>query len=998
MRLHRLEVTAFGPFAETVHVDFDQLSEAGLFLLSGPTGSGKTSVLDAVCFALYGDVPGDRNTAKRLRSDQADPGTAPEVSLEATLSGRRFRIVRSPAWERPKKRGTGLTTEQPSVRIDERVDGAWLTQSTRLDETGHLVTRLVGMNVAQFTQVAMLPQGRFQAFLRARSDERHKLLQQLFRTGRFDEVERWLRDRRLELRRSAEVAHRVLADLVSRVSETVDSPLPDTWDVQDLAVPAADGSLLGWVAGLVERSCREEVEGAAAALDATRAEAESRHAVEETRALVARRTRVDAALVEHRELVDQAAQVGADKAALDAARRAATVVPVHRLATQATRTREQSVDTAVAACTHAAETLDLLFVDRPSLETAVEEAAESAARVTAALPREAALAEVRHAVHADERRAVDLRERIEGAVRATETLPARIDTLRGEVDEARAAVTAAEALQGLVTDLTTRSAAHALVRRLREELTVARIDLDAAHATALLRWEELLDLREARLEGMAAEIAGALVVGDSCPVCGSAEHPHRASSAPGAPDAAAEKAALRVLDDAKSTEHARDQRVRELLTRIAVAEQTAGPESPAVVTDRLDATNDELTRVRQVASAAITRSRELAEAETRLHRLTRELAELRVEASALESGLAHRRDQALALHEEVASLLRGTDATELSTLQDQLKGRASAGRAACDALDRLRSAERAEADALDGLADALAAADFSSAAEAVAADLPGAEVTALDSRVAAHERRLAAVTAVLGEPGTDEIAALPVPDLEHLVATHREALDRLGRSQAVSARARRRVERLERLSADLAEAVAVWSPLRADLDLTTSLSAFADGKSADNRLQMRLSAYVLAFRLSQVVAAANARLAGMSDQRYSLEHTGRRGAGETRGGLSILVRDDWSGETRDPATLSGGETFVVSLALALGLADVVTQEAGGAELDTLFVDEGFGSLDADTLDDVMDTLDSLRDGGRVVGVVSHVAEMRDRIPTQLRVTKSRSGSTVEISR
>jgi exonuclease SbcC len=159
---------------------------------------------------------------------------------------------------------------------------------------------------------------------------------------------------------------------------------------------------------------------------------------------------------------------------------------------------------------------------------------------------------------------------------------------------------------------------------------------------------------------------------------------------------------------------------------------------------------------------------------------------------------------------------------------------------------------------------------------------------------------------------------------------------------------------------------------------------------------MRLSAYVLGYRLSQVVAAANERLASMSDRRYSLEHTGRRGAGERRGGLSLLVRDDWSGESRDPATLSGGETFVVSLALALGLADVIVHEVGGTTLDTLFVDEGFGSLDADTLDDVMDTLDSLRDGGRVVGVVSHVAEMRDRIPTQLVVAKARSGSTVRL--
>ena len=184
--------------------------------------------------------------------------------------------------------------------------------------------------------------------------------------------------------------------------------------------------------------------------------------------------------------------------------------------------------------------------------------------------------------------------------------------------------------------------------------------------------------------------------------------------------------------------------------------------------------------------------------------------------------------------------------------------------------------------------------------------------------------------------------------------------------------------------------------MRESLALATAVSSFAEGKAADNRLQMRLSAYVLAHRLSQVVAAANARLAGMSDQRYSLEHVGRRGAGEARGGLSLVVRDDWSGESRDPATLSGGETFVVSLALALGLADVVAHEAGGTDLQTLFVDEGFGSLDAETLDDVLDILDTLRENGRTVGVVSHVAEMRDRIPTQLVVRKARSGSSLEV--
>lgn len=184
--------------------------------------------------------------------------------------------------------------------------------------------------------------------------------------------------------------------------------------------------------------------------------------------------------------------------------------------------------------------------------------------------------------------------------------------------------------------------------------------------------------------------------------------------------------------------------------------------------------------------------------------------------------------------------------------------------------------------------------------------------------------------------------------------------------------------------------------MREEHALVAGLASFVEGKSADNRLQMRLSAYVLGYRLGQVVDAANLRLSRMSDQRYRLLHTAGRSTGQTRGGLGLAVSDEWSGISRDPATLSGGESFIVSLALALGLADVITQEAGGSDLDTLFVDEGFGSLDADSLDHVLDTLDSLRDGGRVVGVVSHVSEMAERIPTQLQVLKHRAGSTVRL--
>lgn len=879
MRLHRLRATAFGPFAGTIVVDFDALSTAGLFLLSGPTGAGKTSVLDAVCFALYGDVPGDRNAAKRLRSDLAAPGARPEVELEATLSGRRFRITRSPSWDRPKKRGEGTTTEQAAVTIAERVHGSWVTQSTRLDETGHLVSRLLGMNVAQFTQVAMLPQGRFQAFLRAKSEERHRLLQQLFRTGRFEDVEKWLRDRRLDLRRRTEQARETVSDLVSRVSETTGADLPE-----DLAPET-------WARDLHADALTACADAAATAEHAAAAELTARSALDAARELHQRRARVDAALAERRRLDQSAEEHAAAQRRLEAARRAAGIVPLHRVAVTCRRA-------------HSAARTAVLREDRPELERELADAVEGSARIRALEPLARRLGVVGTETARLERRAAEL--------------AAAGDRARVESRE--------------------------LVVRLTEQLREAEEAHVAARQHTLDQRERAVSLREQRVNGMAAEIAAGLVVGGSCPVCGSCDHPHKAVAHHDAPDEVAEKEAQRAADDAAVTEFALAGKVQDLAGSVAAA------------TERVDTVPAEIATAISATAAS--------------------LDALATEAAALRAELADYDEERLAALQQAEH-----DA-----------------RTALAALDRLASARAALAEAEEALTAAVVQADFADADEAVAAALTERAYDGLARQVAEHERRLAAVAAVLDEAGADEVAAAALPDLSALAEAHDQALRRHREAHARAAETGRRVERLRLLTTDLDAAVAAWRPLHDELGVLTGLSAFVEGKSADNRLQMRLSAYVLAYRLSQVVAAANERLGRMSDRRYTLEHTGRRGAGETRGGLSLVVRDDWSGEARDPATLSGGETFVVSLALALGLADVVTQEAGGADLDTLFVDEGFGALDADTLDDVMDTLDSLRDGGRVVGVVSHVAEMRDRIPTQLLVTKSRGGSTVTISR
>ncbi|HEV2798224.1 MAG TPA: SMC family ATPase [Nocardioides sp.] len=999
MRLHHLEVTAFGPFAETTAIDFDALSDAGLFLLSGPTGAGKSSVLDAVCFALYGDVPGDRSAAKRLRSDHAGDDVVPRVVLEATLSGRRFRIDRSPAWTRAKKRGSGTTTEQARVVISERRSndggdiaddaegGDWQPLSTRLDETGHLVTRLVGMTLPQFCQVAMLPQGRFQAFLRARSDERHALLQQVFQTGRFDDVERWLRERRVELRRRSQDHEGMVADLVSRVSEVAGDSAPQDW-------PADPESLRDWFGAVTTAAVSESVaqtlivDAASAAEIAASEESAAGIELAGRRAThaAARRARaaIEAATPAHDTRKDRVAQ----------AHRAAGVRPLHELAVSA-RAEVRELDQLSRA---ARETLAAML-GVGSLDD--QEIAEHQRAATTTLTEIARVRPFR-------RQAADLERQLGRLTRSRDEAGAelqRVQTRAEEVPQVLAALEprlqAARESQALAVALTAdlevlrlRTRAARTAESLTTQLMAAEQALAEATQARLLARETLVEIREQRLDGMAAEIAGKLAVGADCPVCGSVDHPHPARPAPGAPGEATERDARREVDDLEVVVEAHAQQVRGLETQRAAALAESGDSVEHLLVEE-EAALANLERARSEAStvdAWVVRVEALtAEQEA----LEQEHAGLTATTTRLDTEIAVLTAKVDGLREQVGAVVPvDADLDDLTAHHQRAEQLARDCLAQTAELARARATAASTQEAADSLA---ASAGFDSSAWAAAAWLSDQELADLQVQIERHEREAARVSDLLADESLVLSAAADPPDLEALAQAHHRAKEHAAQARQTDMRLRDRGRRLRGLSDELGEALSSWAPVRADFDRAAELAALVEGKHADNRFQMRLSAYVLAHRLGQVVDAANVRLATMSGQRYSLVHTGQRGAGETRGGLSLLVRDDWTGDTRDPATLSGGETFVVSLALALGLADVITDEAGGTDLDTLFVDEGFGSLDSETLEDVMDTLDTLRDGGRVVGVVSHVPELQTRIPTQLRVHRGRNGSHTSLS-
>jgi exonuclease SbcC len=991
MRLHGLEVTAFGPFAGTVAVDFDELSAGGLFLLTGATGAGKTSVLDAVCFALYGQVPGDRAGARHLRSDHAAPGLAPRVVLEASVGDRTFRFTRSPAWTRPKRRGAGETRVQAHAVVEELCDGAWVALTNRLDDAGLLVADLLGMTAAQFTQVALLPQGRFQAFLRASSTERHAVLQKLFRTDRFEQVERWLVDRRGATRRASETAADQVRETLHRLQEAAGADLPDAW-ADDLAGAADRDEVTAWSQALLTAGQTQLDDAALAHTVADTDLADAEGALADARRLRDQQTTAASAADRLVSLARRAEELSALEERLDRHRRALPVAPVAARAVQCRRAADQADHRWHESAQAVAEEL----VEPPSwssLSALHERAVEARALAEAFRPRAAELATVRARRTQLAQRAEALAVSVASLDEAIAEHPAVLADVRARLDASVQAAAELPALGQRATQLDELLAASRRHDVVVAELASAVADLAAAKQAALAAYEAYLGVREARIEGMAAELAGRLAVGGACPVCGSASHPAPAHAGGSAVGRAEEDAARRTHEDAAFVQQGHEVRVATLTAeRASLDERLLGTDRPALPR-AVSETRAELARARQLTRDGDARRARLAEVEARVEaaRDARDRALLDQAATAQQLDATDTVVQSLT--GELERLL-GDEAADLETLASQRAARCDQLARALETWTARDDATRAAAEAERDAEQAARAAGFTDARAAGAAVLTLAAAEAAEATLADVAASRRAAEQVLADPATRAAAAKPPVDLPVFVARQRLAAETARAAASAHDAATTRLRRLAALDRRLGELLDAWAPLREQHQLVAGLSQLMEGKGPDNPLRIRLAAYVLSERLRQVVAAANERLARMTGERYSLEHTDDRGAGEQRGGLSLRVRDDWNGVTRDPATLSGGETFVVSLALALGLADTVAHEAGGTDIDTLFIDEGFGSLDSDTLEDVMDTLDSLRDGGRVVGLVSHVPELRSRITTQLEVLKGRGGSTL----
>lgn len=1005
MKLHRLELAGFGPFLERQTVDFDAFASDGIFLISGRTGAGKSSVLDGVSFALYGSVPRYDGTEKRLRSDHALPQDVTEVSLEFSVGDRRLRVTRSPEYERPKKNGTGVTTEPTHALLEEWQGGTWQGLAAMPRDVGLLLPDIVGLSAAQFQQVILLAQNKFSRFLLAPVPERQELLRTLFGTRRYKDYAERLdeqakaarasRDRLSErVRTLLDEADRTIAgsgllpepSAVAEGDESAASEAPQaTVDPHDVAgrIAAAEGALQ-------RAQYRQEVaENVARDTAETFAKADASHAL----AVILAKAQRDLAATEERiaELRRDAATMDEHRARLELAARAE---PVRELLDSAVRAdRAVTAAEALALTTRegwitvAGEHAD---ASGSALDDLVEALTGDLARLADAQDSETQWGAAQEQLAKARTHVTTCEKRVADAERARALFPQQ----RASLAERRDAAGAHAALAPSAAAEREASAETLRAARERDTLASAARDADTAYADAARRSAtaatHVAALVQRRLGGFAAELASTLIDGEKCPVCGAAEHPHPApptAEPVGQSDLDAAEAGRTAALDRERTARDVAHGVRE---KLAAATARAGD----ATIDSLQQRHSDALAASDVAEAAQAEREALSAEHAALEQAEAEHESTR---TALVAALASARES-VAAHEQSESALRallqdarGSFATiadrtvHVAAVRDAARGFRDASVAAGRAAD-------AQQAAISAVTDALTLTGFATRDDAAAAALTPAETASLTQTLARYdtEYRTANETALAlgldiasapaGTPSVDVSAALRQSADE----ARADAIRSAEKARGLSAALRGLLVQIDDAYADVAA--------RADDALAVTRLADTVAGRAPNALKMNLETFVLAAELEEIVAAANIRLAEMSSGRFSLHHSAALVRGAS--GLGIEVLDAHTGLRRPPQSLSGGETFLASLALALGLAEVVTSRAGGVRLDTLFIDEGFGSLDADTLELAMRTLDELRAGGRTVGIISHVEAMKEQLPAQLTVEATPSGPSI----
>jgi len=913
MRPLKLTVSAFGPYAGTTVLDLEKLGQSGLYLITGDTGAGKTTIFDAITYALYGEPSGQTRDSSMLRSKYAAPETPTEVELIFSCGEKTYTVRRNPEYERPKSRGTGTTRQAADAQLTYP-DGRIVT---KLKDVNTALREIMGIDRRQFAQIAMIAQGDFLKLLLADTRDRQAIFREIFKTGYYQIFQEKLKAEAAGLDRERERAKSSVQQYISGILCDETSPLRPMLErarAGELFTAEAEELLEQLIAQ--DAQALSEVEAAIGGTDETLA----RIAGQLSRAEQIRSTRT--ALQETRETLAKALPaLDAQKAVL--AERRAQLPQAEALLGQAA-----AMEAALPAYGRWEET-----------RQRAAELGRKAAATAAEIRRQQEALEV---LSGQLLRLQEERALLEGAAAEKEKL-----ILEKKQLEERAA-----ALTGL---LGTLSSLENLTRSLEQAQEAYRF---AEHAAALTR-QEAEQSRRAFNGAQAGVMAAALQEGTPCPVCGSLTHPHKAALTPDAPTEAAVKAAEERAQQAQEEANRKSGAAGMLKGSVAANEAALLNQARLLLGDTGD-----------IPGKAADLSAQLRQQQRQLEEKLRQAEDAIARKAALDSRLP--REEARRAAEETALSQRRQLLASLQATQEETEQQAA--RLAGELTYESRQAAEA------------ALFDVKRQANAIRQALEQAETafTRQDREIAQLQASARQLQALLTEEEE--------PDQTRLTE-ERSALT--ARKTALTVRQKTLHARLSANRATLQhirESAGQLSALEERWGWVKALSATANG-TVPGRERIMLETYVQMACFDRILARANTHLMRMSGGKYDLKRRESSDNLRSQSGLELDVIDHYNGTQRSVRTLSGGESFLASLSLALGLAEEVQSSAGGIRLETMFVDEGFGSLDEESLQQAMAALSALSGGNRLVGIISHVGELRERIDKQIVVKKEPSGGS-----
>lgn len=946
MRPLKLIMSAFGPYAGSTEVDFTSLGERGLYLITGDTGAGKTTIFDAITFALYGEASGEIREASMLRSNYADEKTPTFVELSFVLGGKEYRVRRNPEYNRPKTRGEGFTLQKSDAELT-LPDGKIIT---RQKDVNQQIVEILGIDRSQFTRIAMIAQGDFRKLLFASTEERKKIFQKLFHTHLYQSLQEELKRISAQMRKEFEKASASLDQYAEGILCAPDDPLQDqVQKAREHQIPVAK------IAELLKQL-----------IDSDRMSESGLERQEKD--LSEKISSSDKTLTVVAEQKKQKASLASAKAQ-----------------------QQHEIDRA-SACQ---EALKKAKLQQPKIEELTQKAADLKAQILEYERLDELISEVTEVSRKTSDNQRDLKYKSEKLESLQNTLQAQKQELGSLQDagEQEAKLTAQrDKMQQRVEGLDGLQMEFAHLQQIDKKLSRAQQEYRAIQETAEKSQASYDHMRKAYLDEQAGILAQDLIDGQACPVCGATHHPHPANISTEAPTKEQLEQAEELADQSAKKAGDASRKAGELRGRLEGQEQLVMKMASELLGDGCYDSMDTGLAVgndfKEIAGNGICAASDFSNIQEMLEARQQETKAV---LEALQEELketAKRRKR----RDELGLQIPGTE-TKIGQTEAALQELKAAGAS-------LTAQQEAAEKQRDVLQEKLAYPDKSEAEAAIrnlvkeqkalADDIAGAEEACHES-----EKTLAALEATIAE-AQRQLAEHDDVDFESEEKRRKSLADEMqvisSRRQEIHARVaanQTTLEKIKERQAQLEEVETRWRWIKALADTA--------GGTLAGKEKIMLETYVQMAYFDRIIARANVRFLVMSGGQYELKRRQEAENNRSQSGLDLDVVDHYNGSQRSVKTLSGGESFKASLSLALGLSDEIQASAGGIRLDTMFVDEGFGSLDEESLQQAMESLAGLADGNRLVGIISHVPELKQRIEKQILVHKDRSGgSFVEV--